>query len=506
MPERQQHDDDHDDAAPQTERLQKIVAARGAASRRAAEELILEGRVTVDRRVVMELGTKVDPLNAEIRVNGRLLKQPRLTYLILNKPRGYITTVSDPEGRRTVYDLLEPGATKERVYPVGRLDMDSEGLLLLTNDGELTNRIAHPRYRLDKEYNALVEGNPSAGALARLAHGGFLINGGRTSPAQVTTMGHEAGGTWLRVIIHEGRKRQVRRMLEEIGHPVRRLRRVRLGPLTLAGLPAATHRPLTPEELQRLRRMVGLTADGSVEEPTEQTAARREPGGRVPTRALGEGRARSVLGKPSGGELPPRPWKNTKPAPRAGGEAGRPEKGGGARRVRPDDRDGVPPHAAADPRPARTGPRAGRNDERNGAPMAARDAGDMPRPERTGPRAIREDGRGGAPRPPREAGDAPRPERTAPRAVRDDVRGGPRPARDANAAPRPEKAGGVRTGRNDGRSGAPSSPRGAGDKARSPKGGGARTSRNDGRSGAGKGTGGRGGQGTGGKRPGRARP
>jgi 23S rRNA pseudouridine2605 synthase len=250
MSERQQHDDESDDA-PHLERLQKIVAARGAASRRAAEELILEGRVTVDRRVVMELGTKVDPLSAEIRVNGRLLKSPRLTYMILNKPRGYITTASDPEGRRTVYDLLEPGATKERVYPVGRLDMDSEGLLLLTNDGDLANRIAHPRYHLDKEYNALVEGNPSAGALARLAHGGFLINGGRTSPAQVSKMGHEAGGTWLKVIIHEGRKRQVRRMLEEIGHPVRRLRRVRLGPLTLAGLPAATHRPLSAEELQR---------------------------------------------------------------------------------------------------------------------------------------------------------------------------------------------------------------------------------------------------------------
>ncbi len=482
MPARQQHDDDHDDEAPQTERLQKIVAARGAASRRAAEELILEGRVTVDRRVVMELGTKVDPLNAEIRVNGRLLKQPRLTYLILNKPRGYITTASDPEGRRTVYDLLEPGATKERVYPVGRLDMDSEGLLLLTNDGELTNRIAHPRYRLDKEYNALVEGNPSAGALARLAHGGFLINGGRTSPAQVMTMGHEAGGTWLKVIIHEGRKRQVRRMLEEIGHPVRRLRRVRLGPLTLAGLPAATHRPLTPEELQRLRRMVGLTAEGSAEEQATTPETRREPDGRMPTRALGEGRARSVQGKPSGGELPPRPWKNTKPAPREGGDAGRPEKFGGARR--------------------------GRNDGSGNAPLAARDAGET---ARTGAQTVR----GGAPRSPRGAGDTPRPERGGPRTVREDGRGSAsRPPRAIGDAPRPEKGGGARTVRNDGRSDSPLSPRDPSGKVRPPKGGGARTSRNDGRSGAprdgrggaGKGTGGRGGQGSGGKRPGRTRP
>jgi len=489
MPERQQPKDDHTDEAPQTERLQKIVAARGAASRRAAEELILEGRVTVDRRVVTELGTKVDPLNAEIRVNGRLLKQPRLTYLILNKPRGYITTASDPEGRRTVYDILEPGATKERVYPVGRLDMDSEGLLLLTNDGELTNRIAHPRYRLDKEYNALVEGNPSAGALARLAHGGFLINGGRTSPAQVTTMGHEAGGTWLKVIIHEGRKRQVRRMLEEIGHPVRRLRRVRLGPLTLAGLPAATHRPLSSEELHRLRRMVGLTDDGTAEERTVQPETRRESGGRVPTRALGEGRARSVQGKPSGGELPPRPWKNTKPAPRAAGDTERPEKAGGGRR--------------------------GRNDDRNGTPLPLRGAADAVRPERTGPRADRDEGRTGAPFVPREVGGTARPERTGPRAVRDEGRGGgPRSPREAGDTSRPEKAGGARTGRNEGRSGAPTSPRGLGDKARPTKSGGARTSRNDGRSGAprderggaGKGTGGRGGQGSGGKRPGRTRP
>jgi 23S rRNA pseudouridine2605 synthase len=415
MPE-QRYDDEPATEAPRTERLQKIVAARGAASRRAAEELILEGRVTVDRRVVTELGTKVDPLNAEIRVNGRLLKQPRPTYLILNKPRGYITTANDPEGRRTVYDLLEPGATNGRVYPVGRLDMDSEGLLLLTNDGELTNRIAHPRYRLDKEYNALVEGNPSAGALARLAHGGFLINGGRTSPAQVTTMGHEAGGTWLKVIIHEGRKRQVRRMLEEIGHPVRRLRRVRLGPLTLAGLPAATHRPLTPEELHRLRRMVGLAADGSAEERATPTETRREPGGRVPTRILGEGRARSTQGKPSGGELPTRPWKgakgkDAKAAPRGAGKAG--------------------------------GTRAGRDDGRPGTPPPPRGVADTARPERTGARPIRNDGRDGARKPPRDAG------------------GGGQPG----------KTGGTRTSRNEGRGVPPRGERGGAGKGTGGRGG-----------------------------------
>src|SRR4051812_31138859 len=259
------------EAGGRLERLQKVLAARGVASRRAAEELILEGRVSVDGRIVTELGTKVDPERASIKVGGRLLKQPRLVYLLLNKPRGYITTASDPEGRRTVYDLLEPQATRERVYPVGRLDMDSEGLLLLTNDGELANRITHPRYRIDKEYNALVEGSPSPGTIARLGHGGFLIEGGRTSPANVAIIGHEAGSTWLRVIIHEGRKRQVRRMLEEVGHPVLRLRRVRLGMLTLAGLPAAAYRPLTPDEVLRLRRLVGL---GGEEAPRAEVQGR----------------------------------------------------------------------------------------------------------------------------------------------------------------------------------------------------------------------------------------
>lgn len=164
------------------ERLQKVLAARGVASRRAAEELIQEGRVTVDGRVVQELGTRVDPERAAIRVDGRPLKQPRATYLLLNKPRGYLTTASDPEGRRTVYDLLLD--QRERVFPVGRLDMDSEGLLLLTNDGELANRIAHPRYRLDKEYHALVAGTPTPQELDHLRRG-LLVEG--AAPARPTS-------------------------------------------------------------------------------------------------------------------------------------------------------------------------------------------------------------------------------------------------------------------------------------------------------------------------------
>jgi len=244
------------------ERLQKVIAARGVSSRRAAAEIIVEGRVSVNGRTVRELGTKVDPSQVEIRVDGQVLRQPRLKYLLLNKPRGYLTTASDPEGRRTVYDLLAPHDVHERVFPVGRLDMDSEGMLLLTNDGEFANRIAHPRHQLDKEYHALVTGHPSGATLAHLRRGGFMVDGGRTSPAVVEVLEQSSSTTLLKVIIHEGRRRQVRRIMEEVGHPVQRLRRVRLGPLTLAGLPAAAYRPLTTLELTRLRKMVGLDADG----------------------------------------------------------------------------------------------------------------------------------------------------------------------------------------------------------------------------------------------------
>lgn len=243
------------------ERLQKILAARGVTSRRAAEELITAGRVSVDGRVITELGAKVDPDTNAIKVDGRLVRRPRPVYLLLNKPRGYVTTASDPEGRRTVFDLID---VKERTFPVGRLDMDSEGLLLLTNDGELANRIAHPRYRIDKEYHALVQGHPTPQSLEFLRRGGLHVAGGRTSPADVAVLRHEGGDTWLRVIIHEGRKRQVRLMLGQVGNPVIRLRRVRLGLLTLAGLAPAEYRALTPIEVTRLRRILGLAAESEV--------------------------------------------------------------------------------------------------------------------------------------------------------------------------------------------------------------------------------------------------
>ena len=242
------------------QRLQKILSAAGVASRRLSEELIRTGRVMVNGSVVTQLGTKADPLSDDIRVDGRRIHvQTRRLYILLNKPRGYVTTRSDPEGRPTVMDLLK--GIREYVYPVGRLDYDSEGLLLLTNDGELAARLTHPRHEVERVYEARVRGIPDAHALDRLAHG-IVIDGRRTAPARVRVAprpSHVSGPQAIvEIVIHEGRHRQVRRMLEAAGHPVVRLRRIRIGPITDETLPAGQVRELTPQELALLRSAAGL--------------------------------------------------------------------------------------------------------------------------------------------------------------------------------------------------------------------------------------------------------
>ena len=235
-------------------RLQKIISGAGIASRRAAEKLIQEGRVSVNGETVTELGSKADPAVDEIRVDDRRLKGPQhLRYLLLNKPRGYVTTRSDPEKRPTVMDLLK--GVREYVYPVGRLDFDSEGLLILTNDGELAARLTHPRHEVERVYDAQVLGVPDAHDLDRLSRG-IVIEGRRTSPAKVELLPgrHEGDTSVLRVTIHEGRTRQVRKMCDAIGHPVRTLRRVRIGPLADKTLRPGAFRELTREEVARLKR------------------------------------------------------------------------------------------------------------------------------------------------------------------------------------------------------------------------------------------------------------
>jgi 23S rRNA pseudouridine2605 synthase len=237
-------------------RLQKVLAQAGVASRRACEELIRQGRVQVNGQVVTELGTKVDPNRDEIRVDGAPISGPEeRVYLILNKPPGYISTTHDPWGRPTVLDLIPH---QGRLYPVGRLDAESEGLLLLTNDGRLTHRLTHPRYEHEKEYLVLVKGHPSQTVLSQLRQGVDLEEG-RTAPAKVSRVSRKEGSetppgtTWLRIVVHEGRKRQIRRMCSAVGHPVQRLIRVRMGPIELGNLPEGGYRPLSAKEVRRLR-------------------------------------------------------------------------------------------------------------------------------------------------------------------------------------------------------------------------------------------------------------
>lgn len=234
------------------ERLQKFLARAGVASRRACEELIRAGRVQVNGKTVTKLGTRIDPQRDRVDVDGRKVEPPAsLVTIMLNKPAGYVTTCSDEHGRPTVLDLVPENLGP--LHPVGRLDMDTEGLLLLTNDGELTYRLTHPKFKVEKEYVAEVEGVPSESALRRLREG-VEIDGDRTAPAQVKLEKVSRRAAVLRLRIHEGRKRQVKRMLSAVGHPVRRLRRVQIGPIKLGALPLGDTRPLSREEVDSLRR------------------------------------------------------------------------------------------------------------------------------------------------------------------------------------------------------------------------------------------------------------
>lgn len=233
------------------ERLQKYLAAMGVASRRACEQLIAEGRVQVNGETVTLPGTKITPGADTVAVDGRVLSQaPRLRYILLYKPVGYICSAADEKGRRTVLDLLA-GVT-ERVYPVGRLDYDTSGVLLLTNDGELTNRLLHPSHEVEKTYLAQVEGEPDQKALERLRKG-VKLSDGLTAPAKVRRQRSRDGRFWLELTIHEGRNRQVRRMLEAVGHPVLHLKRTKLDFLDLSGLSPGAWRELSADEVRRLK-------------------------------------------------------------------------------------------------------------------------------------------------------------------------------------------------------------------------------------------------------------
>lgn len=235
------------------ERIQKIIAQAGIASRREAERLIIEGRVTLNGKVVTELGTKADPEKDYIKVSGKLITRPEpKAYVILYKPRGYVTTTSDPEGRPTIMELLEK--VKGRVFPVGRLDYDTEGLILCTNDGELAHRLQHPRHEVPKTYLAKVDGVPTHEEIAKLRNG-IRLEDGMTAPARVKIIKKVEANTWLEIVIHEGRKHQVKRMCEAIGHSVIKLKRDGFAFLTLGDLKPGEFRHLTAEEIKKLKEI-----------------------------------------------------------------------------------------------------------------------------------------------------------------------------------------------------------------------------------------------------------
>ena len=237
------------------ERLQKIMAKAGLGSRRACEEYITARRVSVNGKIAT-LGEKADPLKDRILVDGRPLPSIEpMKYIALNKPRGVLSAVSASDPRPTVIDLIDDPV---HLYPVGRLDVDSEGLILLTNDGELANRLSHPRYEHEKEYRVLVARRPDAEQLATWQRGVVLEDGHRTAPAQVQVIETSGKGAWLRVILHEGRKRQIRETGSLIGLPVVKIIRTRIGSLTLGQLKPREWRHLTNNELQELRRLVKL--------------------------------------------------------------------------------------------------------------------------------------------------------------------------------------------------------------------------------------------------------
>jgi 23S rRNA pseudouridine2605 synthase len=260
------------------ERLQKIISAAGVTSRRASEELILAGRVTVNGVVVSELGSKADPSVDAVAVDGKLLTiASRKLYILLNKPAGYLTTLDDPEGRPLVTDLLKE--VGERVYPVGRLDYNTEGLLLLTSDGEWANHLMHPRHEVEKEYHVRVRGKIHRSQLDQLA-GGVDIDARKTAPARVAMIKEGEQNDWFSITIHEGRNRQVRRMCEAVSLSVVRLKRVRYGMLTMGDLKPGEFRFLTDSEVTGLRTTHQSTASA----PGTPAPRRSSPVSRPPQR------------------------------------------------------------------------------------------------------------------------------------------------------------------------------------------------------------------------------
>jgi 23S rRNA pseudouridine2605 synthase len=382
------------------ERLQKVLAAAGVASRRDAEALILSGRVQVDGQPVTTLGTKVDPEQATIQVDGRAITaRPPALYLALNKPAGYDTTRGDPHAPHTVMELVLPSLESrlgrghpsvEGLHPVGRLDRETEGLLLLTNDGSFTHALTHPRHGVTKTYQAEVAGRPSAAELARL-RAGIEIERKVTAPAEVRLLPGTAQreGSRVEIVIHEGRKRQVRQMLAAVGHPVRHLLRSAIGPVTLGPLKSGQFRMLTPAEVKALREAAERGPEHAEARPASQPPPGPRPGrkGAVPTGSRQHEDRPEPAKKPSGrgpgsraaagqgAARPVRPHRGRGPTASEDGGTGRPERS--APKAVPDQKPEAQPapaggcfprgrSGAGSGRPAGRGPVARRDDRHAG--------------------------------------------------------------------------------------------------------------------------------------------
>ncbi len=296
---------------PAGDRLQKVLAAAGLGSRRECEELILAGRVEVDRQTVTELGTRVDPQEQAIRVDGQPIKLTRRLYYAVHKPPGLLSTNRDPSGRPRVIDLI---GGEQRLYAVGRLDKSSEGLIIVTNDGDLADRLTHPRYGVEKTYAVQVAGRLEPAMLEKLKQGVHLAEG-LARVRRVRIKSHHKQSTILEIVLDEGRNREIRRLLASLGHKVQRLRRIAVGPVRLGELAPGEYRPLTRDEVQALRGA---------------SPASRAKGKPRPTRAGAPPRGAKV-----GGERPKRPGGPHARPPRAkpkGGPTGRRKLGGRGRR------------------------------------------------------------------------------------------------------------------------------------------------------------------------------
>jgi 23S rRNA pseudouridine2605 synthase len=334
------------------DRLQKILAHAGLGSRRSCEGLILQGRVTVDGEVVRQLGTRVDSRTARIAVDGEPIELESIVFYAVNKPKGYVSTNLDPAGRPRVVDLLPE--VPERVYTVGRLDEDSMGLIILTNDGDLANRLAHPRFGVEKRYRALVAGAAGPDLPAKLIEGVWLSDG-KVRAKRARIVGRQGQATWLELVLAEGKKREIRRMLSKLGHKVMALTRTAVGPITLKGLAAGEARPLSRHEVDMLRKVAaGMSVSPAVAD--DESAPPRDRGPRrPPTRS----QAQSGHGQEHG---PPRRRVHARPGSAAGpvqrpprlnqGKAARPAK----RRVQDDSQldESQPVLIPISPQPSKT--------------------------------------------------------------------------------------------------------------------------------------------------------